>query len=291
LRGPEFDAAWVDELAKWRLPDLAWDMLQLGLRIGSRPRIVATTTPRPIPLLKRLMDDPWTTVTRAGTRANRAFLAPGFVEAVEARYAGTRLGRQELDGEILEDRVGGLWTREMIEASRVRNIPALTRIVVAVDPPAGSTTGACGIVAVGAGEDGAFYVLDDATVEGARPAQWAARAVSLYHARDADALVAEVNQGGDMVEAVLREADASVPVTKVRATRGKFLRAEPVAALYEQGKVHHCGAFPLLEDELCDFAPGGLSNGRSPDRLDALVWAVTALMAPRPRGEPRIRPM
>jgi len=289
LRGPEFDAAWVDELAKWRYPDLAWDMLQLALRIGRAPRLVATTTPRPIPLIKRLMEDEATVVSRASTRMNRVNLAPGFIETIEARYAGTRLGRQELDGEIVEDRPGSLWTRAIIEAARLREAPALARIVVAVDPPASVGSGVCGIVAAGEGEDGRLYVLDDASIEGARPAQWAARAVSLFHAREADALVAEINQGGDMVAAVIREADATVPVTTVRATRGKWLRAEPVAALYEQGRVAHVGALPRLEDEMCDFTSDGLSSGRSPDRLDALVWALTALSQRRPGREPRMR--
>jgi phage terminase large subunit-like protein len=292
LRGPQFDAAWVDEVAKWRHPEATWDMLEMALRTGTRPRIVATTTPRPIALLRRLMEDPSSVVSRAPTRANRANLAPGFVEAMEARFAGTRLGRQELDGEIVEDRPGALWTRAMVEACRVREAPPLRRIVVAVDPPAGSgPTGACGIVAAGLGADGLFYVLDDVTLEGARPAQWAARAVALYRTREADALVAEVNQGGDMVEAVIREADPAVPVTKVRATRGKWLRAEPVAALYEQGRVRHVGALPALEDQMCDFAPEGLSTGRSPDRLDALVWAITALAGAARRAGPRVRVM
>jgi phage terminase large subunit-like protein len=175
----------------------------------------------------------------------------------------------------------------MLEAGRIRAVPALRRVVVAVDPPA-SANGSCGIVAAGLGEGGRFYVLDDASLEGASPARWAARAVSLYHARGADALVAEVNQGGDMVAAVIASADASVPVRTVRATRGKWLRAEPVAALYEQGRVHHVGAFPALEDEMCDFLPEGTADGRSPDRLDALVWALTALSGRR-RPEPQMR--
>jgi phage terminase large subunit-like protein len=286
LRGPEFDAAWVDELAKWRYPDLAWDMLQMALRIGPRPRIVATTTPRPIALLKRLLADPSTAVARATTAMNRANLAAGFVEAMQARYAGTRLGRQELDGEIVEETGRGLFTRAIFDDTRLAEAPALRRVVVAVDPPA-SPSGVCGIVAAGRGEDGRFYVLDDASLEGARPTQWASRAVELFHRREADRIVAEINQGGDMVEAVIREADPAVPIATVRAIRGKWLRAEPVAALYDQGRVSHVGALARLEDEMCDFTPEGRAAGHSPDRVDALVWAITALSQDR-GGEPRI---
>ena len=290
LRGPQFGAAWADELAKWRYAEATWDMLQFGLRLGHRPRQVVTTTPRAIPLLRRLMADRRTVVSKAATSANAGNLAPGFLEAIVGRYAGTRLGRQELDGELIEDRADALWRREALEAWRVSTAPALTRIVVAVDPPAGSGAGAdaCGLVAVGLGSDAMAYVLKDGTTQGLRPAEWAARAIALYHRFQADALVAEVNQGGDMVAAVLREVDAGVPVTSVRATRGKYLRAEPVAALYEQGRVRHVGVMPDLEDEMCDFGPGGLSSGRSPDRLDALVWAVTALMLTQ-SGEPKVR--
>ena len=229
-------------------------------------------------------------MTRATTAMNARNLAPGFLERVVGRYAGTRLGRQELEGELIEDRPDGLWQRPVIEAGRVSACPPLGRIVVAVDPPASRRSGVCGIVAAGLGEDGTGYVIADATVAEVRPGEWAAAALRLYRRTQSDALVAEVNQGGDMVEAVFREVDASVPVTMVRATRGKWLRAEPVAALYAQGRVRHVGALPELEDELCDFGPDGLSGGRSPDRLDALVWAITALML-GPDGEPRVRGM
>ncbi len=288
LRGPQFGAAWSDELAKWRHAEATWDMLQFGLRLGERPRQMVTTTPRPIPLLRRLIAAADTTITRATTRTNRFNLASGFIERVVGRYAGTRLGRQELEGELIEDRADGLWQRHEIEAARVGLHPPLGRIVVAVDPPASKRSGICGIVAAGLGPDGIGYVIADATVTEVRPDQWAAAAIRLYRRFDADALVAEVNQGGDMVEAVLREVDATVPVTKVRATRGKWLRAEPVAALYAQGRVRHVGALAALEDELCDFGPDGLSAGRSPDRLDALVWAIAALMLGE-GGEPRVR--
>ena len=207
---------------------------------------------------------------------------------VTAAYGGTRLGRQELEGELIEDRPDALWRREAIEAARVAAAPALARIAVAVDPPAtsGRDAGACGIIAAGIDAAGMGYVIADATVAGVAPEAWAAQAVALYRRLQADALVAEVNQGGDMVAAVLRVVDATVPVTSVVATRGKYARAEPVSALYAQGRVRHVVAYPALEDEMCDFGPAGLSNGRSPDRLDALVWALTHLMlgaAPRVR--------
>lgn len=291
LRGPQFHAAWCDELAKWRYARETWDMLQFGLRLGDWPRQLVTTTPRPTPLLKELIAHPATALTRALTRENAANLAPSFLESVIAQYAGTRLGRQELDGEIVEERKDALWTREMLEGLRVKEAPPLARIVIAVDPPAtsGKRADNCGLVAAGADADGLVYVLEDATLESARPAQWARAAIALYHKLSADALIAEVNQGGEMVRAVLNEADASAPVTMVRATRGKYLRAAPVAQLYEQGRVTHVGAFPALEDEMCDFGLDGLSSGRSPDRLDALVWAATALALTPKAPEPRMR--
>ena len=290
LRGPQFDAAWCDELAKWPNLQETWDMLQLGLRLGRRPRQVVTTTPRPLPLVRRLLSDPLVAVSRATTRDNRCNLAASFLSAVERAYAGTRLGRQELDGELVEERPDALWTRALIEASREPAAPPLARIVVAVDPPASSSQRAdrCGLVAAGVDADGIGHVLADATLSGARPQEWAQAAVALYRRLEADALVVEVNQGGEMAQAVIGEVDAAVPVTPVRASRGKYLRAEPVAALYEQGRVRHAGAFPALEDEMCDFGPAGLGTGRSPDRLDALVWALAHLML-APKGRPRVR--
>lgn len=291
LRGPQFDAAWCDELAKWRRAEAAFDMLQFGLRLGARPRQLVTTTPRPIPLVKRLVADPRTAITRAATQANIAHLSPAFLDEVVARYAGTRLGRQEIDGEIIEERPDALWSRATIEAARVAEAPPLARIVIGIDPPASARDGAnaCGIVAAGCTEDGGIYVLADATAAGLAPAGWATKAVALYRRFKADMLVAEVNQGGEMVRAVLREVDPAVPVKTVHATRGKYLRAEPVAAMYAQGRVRHVDP-PLseLEDEMCDFGLDGLSSGRSPDRLDALVWAVTELAA-RTSSAPRIR--
>ncbi|MGE0045699.1 MAG: DNA-packaging protein [Variibacter sp.] len=290
LRGPQFEAAWADELAKWRHADATFDMLQFGLRLGERPRQVITTTPRPTALIKRLIADPSTVVTRAGTAANARNLSAVFLSAIVNRYAGTRLGRQELDGEVIEERNDALWSRGMIEAARVEMAPALSRIVVAVDPPASSSkrADACGLVAAGRAEDGAIYVIADESANGLSPSAWAAKAIALWRRLAADALVVEVNQGGEMVRTVIAEIDSSVPVTSVRAQRGKWLRAEPVASLYEQGRVKHAGVFPALEDEMCDFGLDGLSSGRSPDRLDALVWAVTALTFGA-RGAPRMR--
>lgn len=289
LRGPQFGAAWADELGKWRQADATFDMLQFGLRLGEAPRQVITTTPRGIPLLKRLAEDLTTALTHAATLKNAYNLAPEFLSGVVRRYQGTRLGRQELDGLFIEDNPDALFPRGLIERARVERAPDLARIVVAVDPPAGGKRcGGCGIIAVGLARDGIAYVLADASVDGARPDVWAARAVATYHRFEADALIAEVNQGGAMVAEVLRAADAGVPVTPVRASRGKAVRAEPVAALYTQGRVRHAGAFPALEDELANFGPDGLANGRSPDRLDALVWAVTALSLAQD-GTPRVR--
>lgn len=294
LRGPQFGAAWCDELAKWKNAEAVWDMLQFGLRMGDAPRQLITTTPRTIPLLKRILNDPRTVKTHAATLANAANLTPDFLQVVVGRYACTRLGRQELDGELIEDRADSLWRRADIEARRVSATPDLARIVIAVDPPASSNaqSAACGIVAVGVSADGVAYVLEDASMIQVRPIEWAAQAIALYHKYSADALVAEVNQGGDMVAQVLAQVDSNVPVRTVRATRGKFIRAEPVAALYAQGRVRHVGVWPQLEDELCDFGSDGLSNGRSPDRLDALVWGLTHMLltAPEKGGvEPRMR--
>jgi phage terminase large subunit-like protein len=292
LRGPQFDAAWCDELAKWHHVDATFDMLQFGLRLGQRPRQLITTTPRPIPLIKRLLADPRTAVTRAATQANAAHLSPAFLDEVLARYAGTRLGRQEIDGEIIEDRADALWTRTIIEASRVPAAPALSRVVIGVDPPGSARPGAdaCGIVAAGIAEDHRIYVLEDATVQGLAPAGWAMKAVALFNRLKADALVAEVNQGGDMVRAVLQQVEPAIPLRTVHATRGKWLRAEPVAMMYQQGKVKHVDPpMEALEDEMCDFGLGGLSSGASPDRLDALVWAVTELTARGAWRGPRVR--
>ncbi|WP_108661961.1 DNA-packaging protein [Acuticoccus kandeliae] len=291
LRGPQFAAAWSDELAKWPSPDATWDMLQFALRLGERPRQVVTTTPRPVPLLRRLMADGRTALTRMSTVENAVNLAPGFFESVVARYQGTRLGRQELDGEILEDRDDALWSRDEIERGRVAAMPEMRRIVVAIDPPAtsGARSASCGIVAAGLAADGRAYVLADRTIERASPKAWAERALSLYHTLGADRLVAEVNQGGEMVETIIREADPTVPVVPVRASRGKWVRAEPVALLYAQGRVSHVGLMAELEDQMCNFVPAGTADGVSPDRIDALVWALTVLMLEGGAAPPRLR--
>lgn len=291
LRGPQFDAAWCDELAKWRYAEAAFDMLQFGLRLGTHPRQMVTTTPRPTALIRRLLADPRCAVTRMATVENAVHLAPTFLEGVVGRYAGTRLGRQELDGDLVEDRPDALWRRAAIEELREDAPPPLTRIVVAVDPPASSRKGAdaCGIVAAGLDGEGMVHVLADESAQGLTPNQWGARVVALHHRLAADRVVVEVNQGGEMVRTILATLDDGVPVSEVRATRGKWLRAEPVAALYERGRVRHAGAFPALEDEMCDFGTGGLSSGRSPDRMDALVWAITALALGPKETAPRVR--
>ena len=289
VRGYQFEVAWGDEVGKWVRAEETFDNLMLALRLGENPRALFTTTPRPVPVLERLMAEAGTAVQRMRTADNAANLAPGFMAAMEARYGGTRLGRQELDGEMLSAREDALFERETIERGRVKASPPLGRIVVAIDPPATSTrkSDACGIVAAGRDGAGVVYVLADRSLRGAKPPQWAKAAVALYDRLGADRIVAEVNQGGDMVEAVLRTVRGDIPVESVRASRGKWVRAEPVAALYEQGKVRHVGLFRELEDEMADFGPDGLSGGRSPDRLDALVWAVTALSGFEP--VPRIR--
>lgn len=280
LRGPQFDAAWCDELAKWREPEAAWDMLQFALRLGAHPEVCVTTTPRPLPILRAIMEDGGTVVTRARTADNAGNLAAGFVDEMTRRYAGTALGRQELDGEIIDEKAGSLWRRDWIEAQRVASAPDLMRIVVAVDPPVTATAAsdACGIVVAGRGRDGRAYVLADLSLQGREPQVWARTAVAAYREHLADRVVAETNQGGDLVVAILRQIDAHVPVRQVRATRGKWVRAEPVAALYAEGRVAHVGRLDLLEDQMCALGLDGLARGRSPDRLDALVWALTDLM-------------
>lgn len=283
LRGPEHHFAWCDELAKWRRGDAAWDNLMMGLRLGDHPRAVVTTTPRPNALMRRVMALPDLVETRGRTGDN-PHLPDSFVAAMAAHYGGTRLGRQELEGELIDDVPGALWTRAMIEACRVDAAPDLVRVVVGVDPPAGTISGdggdACGIVVVGLDADGNGHVLDDASIAAASPEGWA-RAVAACAARHrADRVVAEANNGGAMVKSVLLAADVALPVRLVRASTGKVARAEPVAALYEHGRVAHCGRFALLEDELCGLMVGGGYDGpgRSPDRADALVWALSELM-------------
>lgn len=289
LRGPQFEAAWCDEIAKWKQADEVWQMLQFSLRLGENPAVVATTTPRPIPLLRKLLGDEATAVSRSRTDDNSANLAPPFLKDVKARYGGSRLGRQELDGELIEDDPDALFKRADIDRLRVKQAPDFMRVVVAVDPPASfnAKSNACGIVVVGLGADGHCYVLADASLERARPKQWAEKVASVFHDHKASRVIAEVNQGGAMVEQILRQVDDTLPYRAVHASAGKRTRAEPVAALYERNLVHHLGSFPALEDEMCSL----IEEGRSPDRLDALVWAVTELLLTKKRAEPRVRAM
>jgi len=276
LRGPQSDAAWCDELAAWRYPE-TWDQLQFGLRLGDAPRVIVTTTPRPTKLVRLLASAPDTHVTRGKTADNRKNLAPGVVADLERRYAGTRLGRQELDGEILDDSAGALWRWQWIDAARVTRAPDLRRVVVAIDPAASShdESDETGIVVAGVGHDGRAYVLADASGR-YRPEEWARTALALYREHKADCIVAEANNGGEMVAATLRVHDRGANVRTVHATRGKATRAEPVAALYEQGRASHVGALARLEDQLTTWDPA--TSRASPDRLDALVWALTELL-------------
>lgn len=286
LRGPQFDAAWVDELAKWKKGGETWDMLQFALRLGEHPQQVITTTPRNVGVLKAILKNPSTVMTHAPTEANRAFLAASFLEEVRARYAGTRLGRQELDGVLLEDQEGALWSNAMIEGARVDAAPELDRIVVAVDPAVTGHSGSdeCGIVVVGAVTQGPpqewrAYVLEDATVKAGSPSDWARAAIAAMERHGAERLVAEVNQGGDLVESVIRQIDPLVPYKALRASKGKSLRAEPVAALYEQGRIKHLKTeLGALEDQMVQMTVRGFEGRGSPDRVDALVWAVHELL-------------
>ncbi len=298
LRGPQFDAAWVDELAKWKKAAETWDMLQFALRLGDAPRVCATTTPRNVEVLKDLLAARSTVVTHAPTEANRANLAASFLEEVRSRYAGTRLGRQELDGVLMADVEGALWTQDVLEAARSEAMPELDRIVVALDPSvtAGASADACGIVVAGARlqgppQDWRGYVLADRTVQGVGPAGWARAAVQAMEDFGAERLVAEVNQGGQLVEEVIRQVAPLVPYKAVHAARGKVARAEPVAALYEQGKVGHAGGLERLEAQMVQMTAQGFEGAGSPDRVDALVWALHELIVgPAARWKrPRVR--
>jgi phage terminase large subunit-like protein len=293
MRGPQFDAAWADELGKWKKGGEAWDQLQFALRLGKNPRCVVTTTPRAVEVLKAILKNPSTVITHAPTEANRAYLAESFLAEVQTRYGGTRFGRQELEGVLVEDEEGALWTTEMLERARVGTVPEFSRIVVAVDPPVTATkqSDECGIVVVGADtrgdpKDWRAVVLEDASVKGASPEGWARAALAAMERHGADRLVAEVNQGGDLVEQVVRTIDPQVPFRAVHATRSKMLRAEPVAALYEQGRVSHVRGLGALQDQMCRMTATGWKGSGSPDRLDALVWALTELMV-GPMGQIR----
>jgi phage terminase large subunit-like protein len=276
LRGPQHDAAWLDELAKYRYAEETWSNLDLGLRLGESPQAVITTTPRPVQIMRELVADELVTVTRGSTYDNLQNLAESFAKRIVERYEGTRLGRQELHAEILDDVVGALWSREMIDAHRLRETPPhFERIVVGVDPAvtSGEDADETGILVAGMiGNRG--YIVEDLSGQ-YTPQEWAIQAIKAYYKYNADRIVAEVNQGGDMVEHTIRTVDRNVSYKAVRAARGKILRAEPIAALYEQGRIHHCGTFAALEDQLCMYTH---ESRDSPDRLDALVWALTDLM-------------
>jgi phage terminase large subunit-like protein len=281
LRGPQHDAALCDELAKWRYARETWDQLQFGLRLGSDPRQVITTTPRPIPVLKDILASRTTVISRGTTFENRSNLAPTFLDEIVRRYEGTRLGRQELSAEILDDVPGALWTRDLIDRARkARALPDMRRVVVAIDPSGtkGDDTGDdIGIVVAGKGTDGEAYVLADRSCQ-LSPDGWGKRAVAAYREFKADRIIAERNFGGAMVEHVIRTVDKRVSYSEVTASRGKVVRAEPIAALYEQGRVHHVGALSELEDQMCSMTSDGYLGDGSPDRVDAAVWALTELM-------------
>ncbi|WP_086606754.1 terminase large subunit domain-containing protein [Erythrobacter donghaensis] len=289
LRGPQHSHAWCDEIGKWPLAHeratRCWDNLLLGLRLGDDPRIAVTTTPRAVPLVRRLVAQSEAgeevMITRGSTHDNAGRLPERFLQAIASEFGETQLARQEIDGELLEDIEGALWTRTLLEQARERAAyPIAARIVVAVDPPASAGGDECGIIVAGLGPDGIGRVLADCSVSGAAPGEWARKVAEAAREWEADRVVAEANQGGAMVDSVLRAADQALPVKLVHASRGKIARAEPVAALYEAGRVRHVGMFPRLEDQLCGMLVGGTyaGPGRSPDRADALVWALTELM-------------
>ncbi|MEA3040763.1 MAG: hypothetical protein QOC65_252 [Sphingomonadales bacterium] len=292
LRGPEHHFAWCDEIAKWRYPEETWDNLQLGLRLGTAPKALVTTTPRAVPVLRRLIE---TSAVTRGRTADNLNLPDSWVERMESEYRGTRKGREELDGEMLEEAEGALWTRALIERCRCRPPSPLQgegfkRIVIGVDPPASAQGDACGIVACALDRDGIAHVLGDHSERGLSPEGWAGKVVAAAEAWGADCVVVEKNQGGDMATSVLKTADPALPVRPVHARYGKGDRAEPVAMLFETGKARFTGTFPELEDELCAMVRGGsyAGPGRSPDRADAMVWAMTELMLAPRRAEPRI---
>lgn len=276
LRGPQHHGAWCDELAAWDYPE-TFDQLQFGLRLGLHPQCVVTTTPRPTKIIKELIADKETIVTRGSTYENATNLAESTLITLRSKYENTRLGRQELFGEVLDDNPGALWTRAMIEAGRIKpeDVPPLMRVVVGVDPAVTNTedSDSTGIVTAGLSADGHYYVLSDDTMK-ASPQEWATKTVQTFEAHKADRIIAETNNGGDLVLHLFQQVKPTIPVKKVTATRGKLVRAEPIAALYEQGRVHHVGFFAQLEEQMCEYEPG-VSD--SPDRMDALVWALTDL--------------
>jgi phage terminase large subunit-like protein len=291
LRGSQHHGAWCDELAKWPNANEVWMNLMMGLRLGETPKTVVTTTPRAMTQLRQIIADKYTAITRGATQENANNLPDGFMAMITDAWGGTRLGRQELNGELIEDVPGALWTRDSVEKHRVRTAPELSRIIIGVDPAvsAGAAADACGIIVAGCDKAGHFYIIEDATMQGASPLVWASAVIAAYARHQADRIIAEANNGGALVSAVLHQVEPNAPVELVHASRGKIVRAEPIALLYEQGKVHHVGAFPDLEDQLCGFISGGSYEGpgKSPDRADALVWALTALA--KPQVEPKLR--
>ena len=282
LRGPQYDLAWGDEIRTWYYPQETWDNLMFGLRLGEHPRCVVTTTPLPLSVIKSIMKAPDTVVTTGTTYENRVYLAPSFFRQVISKYEGTRLGRQEINAELLEDVPGALWQASNIT---IKPAPDLVRVVTAIDPAATSSEGAdeTGIIAAGKGIDGDYYVLADRSAR-LSPDGWGRRAIQTHIDFKGDRIVGEINNGGEMVEFVLRTIDRNIPYKAVHASRGKQVRAEPVAALYEQGHVHHIQQFEELDDQLVTWTP---ETGKSPDRLDALVWAISELMPapPEPKEE------
>lgn len=275
LRGPQHHGGWLDELAAWEKPE-AYDQYKFGLRLGNNPKSVITTTPRPTKLIKELIADDNTHVTRGSTFDNSANLAASALLELQRKYADTRLGQQELYGAILDDNPGALWSRAMIESARVTTTPPFVRVVVGVDPAvtSGEDSDYTGIVTAGMSSDGHYYILSDDTIKSS-PQEWAMKAIQSFEAHKADRIIAETNNGGDLVLHLFQQVKSTIPVRKVTATRGKQVRAEPIAALYEQGRVHHVGYFAELEDQMCEYEPGVTS--KSPDRMDALVWALTDL--------------
>lgn len=280
LRGPQHDFLWHDELAKWRYARETWDQAQFGLRLGTHPRQIVTTTPRPIELVKAIVagQEGKVHITRGRTMDNRANLAASFMERIQKRYAGTRLGRQELDAEILGDLPGAIWSQAVLDVYRVTEAPTLSRVVVSIDPAVTSTEASDehGIAVAGIGPEQTGYLIEDATVSGT-PLDWARAALAAYKRHNADCIVVEVNQGGDMVSHVLRSVSPNVNIVEVRASRGKHVRAEPIASLYEQGRIRHVGQFPELENQMTQMTAEGYQGEGSPDRLDAMVWAFTEL--------------
>lgn len=293
LRGPQFDIGWGDEFAAWPKPQATLDILRMGVRLGESPQILLTTTPRPIPVLKRLVKAPDVAVSHQSTQMNTHNLADGFTQMLDTAYGQTHLARQELLGELIDDPPDALWQRSDMERARAGDFPAAyDRIVVAVDPPAssGERAAECGLIVAGAWGEGVHrraVVLEDGSFGPARPDQWAQRCAALFEAWQADRVIAEANQGGDMVASVLRTASPDLPVQLVHAARGKRARAEPVAALYASDRIRHARAFPALEDQMCAFGAPDMPRG-SPDRVDALVWALHALMLSS-LGDPRLR--